>query len=98
MNVTLVRKHLQIGLDCISYILLYIISLFDLDLDDENLDISEDDKHEIEKAKNFVESFFHRYCKQHFGWKKGSSKKMEISHFLNEIENVTLIYTMENLM
>lgn len=75
-----------------------MLSLFDLDLQDETLNISDEDKDVIENAKKFVETFFHRYCKQKFGWKKGSSKKMEIAHFLNEIENVTLIRTMENLM
>ena len=89
---------ISIGLDCISYLLLYMISLFDLDCQDETLSISEEDKHIIENAKKFVERFFHRYCKQHFGWKKGSSTKMEIAQILHEIENVTLIHTMESLM
>ena len=81
-----------------SYILLYMISLFDMDWKDEALDISDDDIQNIEKAKRFAETFFHRYCKHHFGLKKGSAKKMEIGQFLSETENVTLITTMENLM
>ena len=49
------------------------------------------------KAKKIINLFFKRYSKLCIGWKKGSSKKMEIEQFLKEIENVTLIQTMQDL-
>ena len=67
------------GLGIGGYLLLYAMTLYDVNMDTEQMEgISQTDLELLRKSRRSLETMYARYAKQKVGWKKGNLQKMEI--------------------